>query len=76
MVKRNPTLVFPVRGVPGGWRDEWSGPDDVAIVRAQFGTWEDARRRRAAAWGPPTAASAPDATAAASTSAQNPRQDG
>jgi len=75
MVKRTPALAFPVRGVPGGWRDDWSGPDDVAIVRAQLATWDAGRRRGAAAWGSP-AASAPDATAATSSSAHDPREDG
>ena len=75
MVRRNPALAFPVRGVPGGWRDEWSGPDDVAIVRTQLATWDAGRMRRAAAWGSPTAASAPDATAATS-SAHDPHEVG
>jgi hypothetical protein len=26
---------FPVRGVPGGWRDCWDDPDDSAQLRAQ-----------------------------------------
>jgi hypothetical protein len=32
-------LGFPVRGVAGGWRDAWSGPDPAATVQAQFATW-------------------------------------
>lgn len=35
---KSPTQ-FPVRGVPGGWRDEWSAPDDAATMRAQFAAW-------------------------------------
>jgi hypothetical protein len=27
-------VPFPVRGVLGGWRDEWSDPDDHAALRA------------------------------------------
>jgi hypothetical protein len=27
--------VFPVRGVPGGWRDCWDDPDDHAELRAR-----------------------------------------
>ena len=27
-------LPFPVRGVPGGWRDCWNDPDDSADLRA------------------------------------------
>jgi hypothetical protein len=34
-----PSSRFPVRGVPGGWRDAWSGPDAAAVVQAQFATW-------------------------------------
>lgn len=34
------TSNFPVRGVPGGWRDAWSAPDDAALARAQFAAWE------------------------------------
>jgi hypothetical protein len=26
--------AFPVRGVPGGWRDVWDPPDDHAQLRA------------------------------------------
>lgn len=26
---------FPIRGVPGGWRDWWDDPDDSAQLRAQ-----------------------------------------
>jgi hypothetical protein len=35
---KSPTQ-FPVRGVPGGWKDEWSAPDDAATMRAQFSAW-------------------------------------
>ncbi len=34
-------VPFPVRGVPGGWRDPWDD-DDTAMVRARA---EDAERR-------------------------------
>jgi hypothetical protein len=27
-------VPFPVRGVPGGWRDVWDEPDDSAELRA------------------------------------------
>ena len=43
MVKSSPN--FPVRGVPGGWRDAWSAPDDAAIAQAQFAAWAAARRQ-------------------------------
>jgi hypothetical protein len=46
MVK--PISNFPVRGVPGGWRDEWSAPDDAAIVQAQFATWAASNAAKAA----------------------------
>lgn len=41
--------TFPVRGVPGGWRDAWSAPDDAGIARAQFAAWDAARGQREAA---------------------------
>jgi hypothetical protein len=34
--------VFPIRGIPGGWRDPWDEPDDHAELRAQA---ERAERR-------------------------------
>lgn len=60
MVKLNSN--FPVRGVPGGWRDEWSAPDDAAIVRAQFATWA-ARAEKIAAPSNGAKAAAPAAAA-------------
>jgi hypothetical protein len=39
-------LTFPVRGVPGGWQDEWSAPDPAATARQQFATWEAAQADR------------------------------
>lgn len=39
-------LTFPVRGVPGGWQDEWSTPDPAAAARRQFATWEAAQAER------------------------------
>jgi hypothetical protein len=28
-------VPFPVRGVPGGWRDVWDDPDDAAALRSR-----------------------------------------
>jgi hypothetical protein len=39
-------LTFPVRGVPGGWQDEWSAPDPAETARRQFATWEAAQADR------------------------------
>jgi hypothetical protein len=39
-------LTFPVSGVPGGWQDEWSGPDPAVTARQQFATWEAAQVER------------------------------
>ncbi|HET7094652.1 MAG TPA: hypothetical protein VFI22_14265, partial [Thermomicrobiales bacterium] len=39
-------LTFPVRGVPGGWQDEWSAPDPAATARRQFVAWEAAQAER------------------------------
>jgi hypothetical protein len=35
MPRNDPPLRFPVRGVPGGWRDWWDDPDDSAEFRAR-----------------------------------------
>ncbi|HEU5432591.1 MAG TPA: hypothetical protein VFU81_13070, partial [Thermomicrobiales bacterium] len=51
------TPKFPVRGVPGGWRDEWSAPDDAAVVRAQFATWAASNAAKAARAGEGAASS-------------------
>jgi hypothetical protein len=44
-----PTSPFPVRGVPGGWRDLWDEPNDHAELRAKAEATErrqDARAKR------------------------------
>jgi hypothetical protein len=33
--KNDPPLTFPVRGVPGGYRDIWDDPNDGAQLRAR-----------------------------------------
>ena len=35
MPKNDPALSFPIRGVPGGWRDRWDEPHDPAQLRAR-----------------------------------------
>jgi hypothetical protein len=47
MPRNDPPLSFPVRGVPGGWRDRWDDPDDSAELQAQAVATE--RRLEAAA---------------------------
>jgi hypothetical protein len=39
--------AFPVRGVPGGWRDWWDDPDDGAELRARAETAECRQTMRA-----------------------------
>ena len=43
MPAHDPPLAFPVRGVPGGWRDVWDDLDDSAALRARA---EDAEQRQ------------------------------
>jgi hypothetical protein len=57
MVKSAPE--FPVRAVPGGWRDERSAPD-AAIVRAQCTTWAVSNAASAARAGDVLMLSLPD----------------
>jgi hypothetical protein len=45
MPRNDPPLTFPVRGVPGAWRDWWDEPDDSAKLRARA---EAAERRQMA----------------------------
>jgi hypothetical protein len=40
MPRLDPPLSFPVRGVPGGWRDIWDDPDDHEELRICAGTIE------------------------------------
>jgi hypothetical protein len=49
--RNDPALSFPVRGVPGGWRDCWDDPDDHAQLRARAETAERRQTRRAALLG-------------------------
>ncbi len=46
MPKNDPLLILPTRGVPGGWRDWWDGPDEASIAREQI---EASRRSLVAA---------------------------
>jgi hypothetical protein len=33
-------VPFPVRGVPGGWRDPWDGPEETDQIRAETEAFE------------------------------------
>ena len=47
MPANDPPLTLPVRGVPGGWRDAWSDPDDHAELRARGERLEQQTTERA-----------------------------
>ena len=47
MPKNDPAPSFPVRGVPGGWRDVWDDPDDSAELRARAEATERRQLARA-----------------------------
>ncbi len=42
-------VPFPVRGMPGGWRDDWE-EDDVATVGAELAAFNAATAVVAAEW--------------------------
>jgi hypothetical protein len=39
--------TFPVRGVPGGWRDVWDDPDDAAELRERARLADELTEQRA-----------------------------
>ena len=42
---------FPVRGVPGGWRDQWDDDDrELAMIRRRLASFDAKTRRPARSW--------------------------
>jgi hypothetical protein len=44
------TAPFPVRGVPGGWRDPWDDPDKPPALHEQITAFDAQTAAIAAAW--------------------------